>query len=293
MKTQHHFLNIPAKAARDPKAPYAVLPLPYEKTVSYGTGTARGPAAILHASQAVEDYDEELEVPVNLAVETLKAPSFKGLTDTRALAVIKAAALPVMKAGRFLLSLGGEHTITGPLAAAAREAFGNISILHVDAHPDLRDKFSGTKLSHGCVLRRAREMGISTTHVGIRSCSQEEASYIKKENIPVFWAKDICTSQDTKWMDNVIRKLGNKVYLSVDIDGLDCALIQGTGTPEPGGMSWYQLTALIRKVMSRKHVVAADIVETAPMPGSQVSEFVAARLGLKILLCHSMSAKRN
>jgi len=286
MKKQNHFLNIPAKATRDPKAPYAILPVPYEKTVSYGTGTARGPAAILHASQAVEDYDEELNVPVNLAVQTLKPPSFRRLTDSRALAAIKSAALPVMKDGRFLLSLGGEHTITGPLAAAAKEAFGKICILHIDAHLDLRDKFSGTRLSHGCVMRRAREMGISTVHVGIRSCCREEAAYIKKEDIPIFWAKDICKSSGTNWIKNVIRNLRGRVYLSVDIDGLDCALVQGTGTPEPGGMSWYQLIALIRQVMSKKQVIGADIVETAPMPGSQVSEFVAARLGLKILLYH-------
>jgi agmatinase len=281
-----HFLNIPATVARNPAAPYAVLPVPYERTVSYGGGTAKGPTAILRASREIEDFDEEFFCPVNVDVQTLPPPVLRGLRDRQALAAIRASAEPVMRAGRFLLSFGGEHTVSVPLVEAAKKAFGKISILHVDAHLDLWNKYRGTSLSHACVMRRIREMGLSTVHVGIRNCSTEEISCVRREHIPIFWAKDICTTNSKSWVEQVIRKLGPTVYISVDIDGLDPSLVPGTGTPEPGGMSWYQLTYLIRRVMSRKRVIAADIVETAPVPGSQVSEFVAARLGLKILLYH-------
>jgi len=285
MTPSPHFLNIPAEAARNPKAPFAVLPVPYERTVSYGTGTALGPSAILTASHETEDFDEELQVPVNVEVQTLPPVKLARLDEKEAMTAIKTAALPVMRAGRFLLSLGGEHSISAPLISAAREAFGPLSVLHIDAHLDLRDKYRGTSLSHACVMRRVRETGTPTVHVAIRSCSAEEAIYVKHLKIPVFWAKDICLkSDDISWINKVIGQLGRKVYLSIDIDGLDPSFVPGTGTPEPGGLSWHQITSLVSRVVSKRNVVAADIVETAPIKGSQVSEFVAARLGLKILL---------
>lgn len=286
MPATPYFLDISPEVATDPTAPYVVLPLPYERTVTYGTGTAKGPTAILRASHEIEDFDEELMVPMNLRVQTLQTPILENLDDKHALAVIRDAANSVLREDRFLLSLGGEHTVTYPLTAAAKSVFEKISVLHIDAHLDLRDQYKGTPFSHACVMKRIRDMGLSTTHVGIRSCSADEYAYAEKEHIPIFWARDIHASLDDRWVKQIVEQLEGKTYVTVDIDSLDPSLVSGTGTPEPAGLTWYQITRLLRQVFNEHNVVAADIVEVAPVPGSQVSEFVAARLGAKMLMYH-------
>ncbi|MFC1499303.1 arginase family protein, partial [Verrucomicrobiota bacterium] len=137
MNNHSYFLDIDQQTSQDPSCPYAVLPLPYERTVTYGTGTAQGPAAILRASHEIEDFDEEFLKPMELRAQTLPSVNFKNLSDEQALELIKKTSEPIMRSGRFLLSLGGEHTISGPLINAAVSAFGEISILHLDAHLDL------------------------------------------------------------------------------------------------------------------------------------------------------------
>ena len=286
MSKSSHFLNIDARIAADPSAPYVVLPVPYERTVSYGHGTARGPDAILRASREVEDFDEELKIPMGLAVQTLRPLSFKRCTDSRAMDVIRTAAAKELKRKRFLLTLGGEHSITPPVVDAAIRNGGVRSVLQLDAHADLRDNFRGTLLSHACALRRCRELGVRTVHVGIRSCSTTEHTYVRQGQIPVFWAADILQEEDDAWIAAVCRQLESPVYVTVDIDVFEPALVPGTGTPEPGGLGWGQVTRLLRRVFAAHTVVAADVVEVAPIPHTQVSEYVAARLGAKMLLYH-------
>lgn len=286
MRQHSHFLDIDPSMALDPTSPYAVLPLPYERSVSYGTGTARGPEAILNASHEVEDFDEELKVAVDVFPQTLPCPELDGLPDEQALDAIYTAALPVMQSGRFLLSLGGEHTVTAPLARAARDTYDSLSVLHLDAHLDLRLSYNNSPWSHACTMRRIQESGIPTTHVGIRSCSVDESRYISDTSTPVFRARDIVNRTDEKWIDDIIKLLSAKVYVTVDIDVFDPSLVPGTGTPEPGGLDWYAITSLLRRVVESREVVAADIVEVAPINGTKVSEFVAARLGAKLLTYH-------
>jgi agmatinase len=278
------FLDIDAESARDPRAPCAVLPLPYERTVSFGPGAANGPAAILDASHEVEDFDEELRAPLALAVQTLPAPQFDGLGDEAALAAIERAAAPELAAGRFLLSLGGEHSVTAPLVRAAAALHPGLTVLHLDAHLDLRDRYEGTPHSHACVMRRVRELGLETVHVGVRSWSAEEQSYAARHDLRPVTARGIAADRRGRWIGEVIGRLGPLVYATVDVDVLDPSLVPGTGTPEPGGPGWAEVLALLRRVFAEREVVAADIVELAPIPGSRVSEFVAARLGAKMLL---------
>jgi agmatinase len=272
------FLPTDPATARDPSAPYAVLPLPYERTVSYGTGTARGPAAILRASREVEDFDEELRIPLRLPVQTLPAPRFAGLGDRQALDRIRKSAARVLERGRFLLSLGGEHTVAVPLIAAARAVHGSLSVLHIDAH-------AGNRLSHACVVRRVRETGVRTVSVGIRNLSETEYDYITAERVPIVWAAEIAGGGDA-WIETVAGHLRDPVYITVDVDAMDPGVIPATGTPDPGGLTWHQVTALLRKVCAVRRVVAADIVELAPIPGSVVGQYAAARLAAKILLYH-------
>ncbi|MBN1270404.1 MAG: agmatinase [Kiritimatiellae bacterium] len=285
------FLDFTASAAKDPRAPYAVLPIPYERTVSYGCGTAKGPAAILAASTQVEFLDEELGVEPARPVQTLPAMDFKGLSEKRAIAAMRAAAAKVLGRKRFLLSLGGEHSVTSPLVAAAKDIWSDLTVLQFDAHADLRDEYQGSPYSHASVMKRIVDMGLGTVQVGIRSLSGPELELIRAKKLAVFWARDIAQARDDAWMDAVLERLGRHVYVTFDIDGLDPSIVPGTGTPEPGGLAWYPVLRLLRRVFTEREVVAADIVEVAPVAGSQVSEFVGARLAAKMIMYHQCARR--
>lgn len=288
-----HFLAYDPVYVHNPRAPYAVLPAPYERTVSFGRGTQRAPAAILAASVHIESFDEELFQPLGLGVQTLPAVACRRGTDRQVLEVIRRAAAAVMQRGQFLLTLGGEHTITFPLVAAAKAMHGDLTVLHFDAHLDLRDRYTRTPLSHGCVMRRVMELGAPIVSVGIRSVCAEEYHLVKQYRLPVFWARDIIQARSEVWMKAVLARLGKRVYITIDADCLDPSLMPGTGTPEPGGLGWYALTGLLRRVCAARRVVAADLVEVAPVPGTPACEYIAARLAAKLMLYHRVGMERR
>lgn len=286
-----HFLEYDPAFVRNPRAPYAILPAPYERTVSFGHGTKRAPAAILEASTHIEPFDEELFQPLDLGVQTLPAVDCRNGTDHQVLEAIRRAAATPMQRGQFLLTLGGEHTISFPLVAAAKAMYGDLTVLHFDAHLDLRDRYTQTSLSHACVMRRIMELGVPIVSVGIRSVCAEEYRLVKQHRLPVFWACDIVQARSEAWMKDVIARLGKRVYISLDIDCLDPALMPGTGTPEPGGLGWYALCRLLRRVCALRRVVAADLVEVAPVPGTPSCEYIAARLATKLMLYHRIGKR--
>ncbi len=288
-----HFLEYDPACAHDSRAPYAVLPVPYERTVSFGRGTRRAPAAILEASRHIEPFDDELFLPLGLGVQTLPFVNCRSGADGKVLAAIRRAATAVMQKGQFLLTLGGEHTITFPLVAAAKAVYGDLTVLHFDAHLDLRDHYTGTPLSHGCVMRRVMELGTPIVSVGIRSICAEEYKLVKQQRLPVFWARNIVQTKNKAWIKAVLARLGKHVYISIDIDCLDPALMPGTGTPEPGGLGWYALTDLLRQVCAARRVMAADLVEVAPIPGTPTCEYTAARLATKLMLYHRVGMARR
>jgi agmatinase len=192
---------------------------------------------------------------------------------------IAATSAPHFEAGRFVLGLGGEHSVTvGLLKGLNRPSVG---ILQLDAHADLRAEYDGTPFSHACVMRRAVEMGHACVGVGIRSHSPEEAAWMRASDYPVFYAHTL--DVEAQWIDAVVERLPEEVYLTLDVDALDPSILPGTGTPEPDGMTYRQVVRLIDAVAARRRIVGADIVELAPFAGSQVSEFTAARLALRIL----------
>jgi agmatinase len=281
MTTPPTFLDLPPDLADPKRARYVVLPVPYEGTVSYAAGTAAGPAAIIAASAQVELYDEELGAEcVAAGVATL--PPVEPADDPAAMMDrVRAAAEPLMRDGRFALTLGGEHSITVPLVAAATEAFGEVSVLHVDAHADLRQSYGGTPHSHAAVMRRVLEITPHLVQVGIRSVSKEEAEACP-EQVARFMTPDM-VEDDPNWVARALERLGERVYVTVDMDGLDPSVAPGVGTPEPGGLSWRQVLGLLRRVAAEREVVAADVVETCPIPGQPLTEFVAARLAYKII----------
>lgn len=286
-----HFLEYDPIYVHNPRAPYAVLPAPYERTVSFGRGTERAPAAILAASVHIEPFDEELFQPLGLGVQTLPAVPCRRGTDKQVLETIRRTAAVVLQSGRFLLTLGGEHTITFPLVAAARAMHGDLTVLHLDAHLDLRDRYTRTPLSHACVMRRVMELGVPIVAVGIRSVCAEEYQLVKQHRLPVFWARDIVQARSETWMKAVLARLGKRVYITMDVDCLDPSLMPGTGTPEPGGLTWYALTQLLRRVCATRRVVAADLVEVAPVSGTPACEYIAARLAAKLMLYHRIGKR--
>ena len=257
----------------------AVLPVPYEGTVSYGTGTGKGPDALLRASSFLEIYDEELDQETcSIGIHPLDHVDCSGSAEDAMEAIRKAALRPLMD-GKFLATIGGEHSITKPVLDALIEAKGrDFGVLQIDAHADLRNEYEGTKLSHACIMRRVDDMALSYSQVGIRALSSEEAEFLKGKGQRPFFAHEIMNRPREEWIKEVVQTLPEKVYITIDIDGLDPSIMPATGTPEPGGIGWYDLTALIREVAHERDVIGIDLVELAPIEGMHAPDFLAAKL---------------
>jgi len=276
-----NFLDLPAELSDPATARTVVLPVPYEATTTYGRGTAAGPSAIVAASAQVEWFDEELGAEVVRAGVATLPPVEPAATPEEQMARIRAAAAPVLEDGRLLLSLGGEHTITVALVAAAAEAHPGLSVLQIDAHADLREAYQGSRLSHACVMRRVLEITPRIAQVGVRSYSREEREQCPRQAGRFITPRRV--REDPGWVEAALELLGETVYVTVDVDGLDPSEAPGVGTPEPGGLHWGEATALLRRVAAERRVVAADVVEVRPIPPSNVTEFLAARLACKII----------
>ncbi len=284
LQTFNNFLDLPANESNYETSRFAVLPIPYEATVSYLAGTRRGPAAIIAASEQLELFDEELEGEYHRAgIATLEAPAPNVAGPQAMQQDITRIARRVVRDGKFLLSVGGEHGVTAALVRAVHSRHKPLSVLQIDAHCDLRRTYGGSPHSHACVMRRVLEQGVPIVPVGIRSIALEEHRFMKRAGIKPITARQCHTSDD--WIDRALAGLTDTVYVTIDIDGFDPAFAPGTGTPAPGGLDWYQVTGLLRRVASVKTIVAADIVEVMPLPGQAVTEFLAARLAYK-LICY-------
>jgi agmatinase len=261
----------------------AVLPVPFERTVSYGRGTAAGPAAILRASQSMELYDEELRFePAEIGIATLPPFLPEAFDLGAAMAELEAECRRHLEAGKFLLTLGGEHSLTIAPVRAAKARFGEIGVVQFDAHADLREEFEGTPYSHAAVMRRVADEGLPTLPIGIRSLSKPEAEFAHEAGIPIVWAHELDELEGNRY-ERLLAALPDRVYLTFDIDYFDPSLVPGTGTPEPGGGTWHPTMRLLSRLFETKQVVAMDVVELAPIGGQPASDFVAAKLAYKCL----------
>ncbi len=292
-----NFLGLQSPQCDYANARYAVLPLPYDATTSYRPGTRLGPDAILDASAQVETFDQELRIDASEA-GVFTADPVHAVTTGPAdyLDAVAAAASPLVADGKFLLGLGGEHSVTGALVRAVVAAGGKgpLGVLQIDAHGDLRSQYEGSPHSHASVMRRLHEdLGLAISPVGIRSFCAEEQDYMDSMGIEPLTPWRIATMTPDQWIDEALAKLPERVYITVDIDGFDPAYAPGTGTPEPGGLDWRQVTALVRAACERKTVVAADVVEVMPIPGQHVTEFLAARLAYKLMTFHYAKEKKG
>src|ERR1700676_3087686 len=222
-----------------------VLPVPLDRTTSYVPGTRNGPNEILMASSHMELWDEETETDVHsIGICTLPEMEFPFATMDEVVRDIRRVALELVSRGKFPFVLGGEHSITAPIVAAVAEKYPGVSVLQIDAHGDLRESFMGTPHNHACAMRRVLECA-PATQVGIRSLSTEEAAAVPALPTRIFY--DVNMRQDPNWIDRVVDSLGETVYITIDCDGLDLAIMPAVGTPEPGGLSWYETLALLRR----------------------------------------------
>lgn len=284
----HNFLGLDEQGSGFDAAQAVILPVPYESTVSYGGGTGNGPAAIVEASRYIELYDQELDCePSEVGVATLPALHLTGEGGESALRELRQAydRLLDAAAGKFVITLGGEHSISSApvLAWADRlEREGKrLSVLQFDAHTDLRPEYEGSPYSHASVMHRVQER-VDIVAVGIRAITKEEMELVRRSpHLHVFLADDI--HADEAWQDQVLELLGDDVYISFDVDGFDPALVPSTGTPEPGGLQWYPVLKLLRRVFREKRVHAVDVVELAPTPGLHAPDFLVAKLVYKMI----------
>ena len=278
----NNFLGLEREFSAYEYARFAILPVPYDSAASYRAGSRNGPAAIISASQHVELFDEELGRESHASGITTLDPVAPNRAGPAAMHEdLFEVAGEVVADNKFLISLGGDHSITSALVKAVMEKHGNLSVLQIDAHCDLRDSFESTPYSHACVMRRVFDLGASIVPVGIRTLDTDEHAFLERSTIRPITARSC--HYDDDWADRAIRSLGDTVYVTVDIDGFDPAFAPGTGTPEPGGLDWYQVTGLLSRVTAERRVVAADIVEVMPIPGQVVTEFLAAKLAYKLI----------
>ena len=279
------FLGLSKADALPPaKAKALVIPFGCEQTVSYGTGTGKGPAAILRASHQVELFDEEFwsEPVCEYGVATLKPfPIQKPMA--KAIGQLEGIVARAIAEGKFPLTLGGEHGLSPGAIKAVLKAYPKLSILHFDAHADLRDGYGKHYYSHAAAVRRMLELGdVRIVSCGIRNISKGEIPYLEanRERIHIFWAKDRLSYKPAKMID----RLGDRpVYLSFDVDGFDSSLMPTTGTPEPGGLFWDDVMAIIREAGRRCRIIGADVVELAPSKSNHAPDFLTAKLCYKIL----------
>jgi agmatinase len=258
-----------------------ILPVPVDRTTSYVGGTRNGPRELLIASSHMELWDEEVGADVHSAgLFTLPEMELPFGELDAVMDEIQRVAYEIVARDKFLVTLGGEHSITPPLVAAAAQRHRGLSVLQIDAHADLRNSYMGTIHNHACAMRRVLDLA-PVTQVGIRSLSTEEAAALPNLSSTVFY--DVNMRRDPNWVDRVVDSLGDPVYITIDVDGLDPAIMPATGTPEPGGLSWYEALALLRQVVRQRSVIGCDVVELSPIPGLVAPNFLCAKLVYKIL----------
>lgn len=283
---ESNFLGAPVSRDTWRKARVAVLPIPFEQTVSYGKGTAGGPSAILGASAYVEFYDEETGRDVMRDVGIATLPPFRTARKGRgAVTAIGARAAEVLAAGKFLFSLGGEHTITQALVAAHLAKYPDLSVLQIDAHSDLRESYQGSPFSHASVMARVCEMvdPRRVVQVGIRAQCQEEAEFIRRRRVNTLYAHRLRSTPGEAWIGRAVSNLTKHVYVTFDVDGLDPSIMPSTGTPEPNGLLWNETMHLLERVGRTRRVVGCDVVEFAPVRGLHHADLTAAKLVSKMI----------
>jgi agmatinase len=278
---QPRFLDVPDEFAARDTAKVLILPVAYEATTTYLKGTIEGPAKIIEASELVEWYDVELgRSSYRAGIHTLEEIRSTELPEIF-LPVLEKQYAALLSEGKIIAMLGGEHTVT---LAAVREhlkKYPGLTVLHLDAHADMREEYENTRYGHGCVMYHVADRGAAVVSVGVRAMDSAEADFIRERGIVSFPAH-VCRRMDDL-PSRVAAACGKKVYITIDMDVFDPGFVPGVGTPEPGGLDWYAVCDVVRAVCAEREVVGFDVVETRPLPDTVHSEFTAARLVYTII----------
>lgn len=265
------------------KAKVVIVPAPYEKTVTYRKGTRNGPSAIFEASNNMELFDEELNVETHkLGIHTAAPLDISDLSPEAMIGAIYKRELDILTAGKFPVLIGGEHSVSIGAVKAAKEAFKEMTILHLDAHCDLRNEYKGSKNNHACIARRMQEIA-PVVQLGIRSISKEEKEFLNGSNNILRSVSTYDILNDSLWDKKVLEVLKEKVYISIDLDVLDPSIMPSVGTPEPGGLSWYLILDVLRLIAQDKEIVGFDVVELAPLDGNVAPDFLASKLIYRLI----------
>lgn len=277
-----NFLGLEKEECDYKSARFVILPVPYEQTTTYRKGTSAGPNAIISASREVELFDEETESePFRAGLHTLPELDITASGSERMTDRVYSVGKELLGDNKTVCMLGGEHSISAGMVKAYHEKYADISVLQLDAHADLRESYQDNPYSHACVMSRIREIVGNMVGIGVRNMSIEEHKLIKKEKIKIISGRDI--RDNPRSMDKALDWLSDNVYLTIDCDYFDPSMMPAVGTPEPGGGLWYPTLDFLRKLASVKNIVGLDVVELAPLPVNNISEFTAARLIYKIM----------
>ncbi len=262
-----------------PESKVQIIPVPYDATSTYRKGADKGPKAIIEASAQIEWYDIQTDAEYYEQGICTQEPVICSDEDPIHLApLVRGRVLEAFKNDQLPVVLGGEHSVTIGAVEAAAERFGKFSVLQIDAHGDTRESYHGSTHNHACVMARAREYA-SIVQVGIRAIDAQELEGMDRERVYFGHQIDEWTRRhDLSWMDRVIEQLEETVYLTIDLDAFDPSILPSTGTPEPGGMDWFTINELIRRVASQRRVIAFDVVELCPSAEHHASDFIAAKL---------------
>lgn len=255
-----------------------VFPVPYDYTATWQKGAASGPEAIIEASAHVELYDIETDTEVHLqGIHTFQLHHLPRSPEDMT-QMMRQNLFSFVRDGKFPVMLGGNHSITPGAVQGIKDQFSDLTVLQLDAHADLRESYNGSLFNHACVMARVREV-CPAVQVGIRSMDREE--FDRLDRARVFFARDLLLQED--WIDKVVDLLSSHVYVTIDLDVFDPSVMPSTGTPEPGGLDWYQTVGLLRKVAEQSHVVGFDVVELMPNKYNKAPDFMAAKLVYKFL----------
>jgi agmatinase len=287
-----NFGGLSPEFSRFASARAVILPVPYDLTTSYLAGTRRGPQAILEASTHLELYDEELQCePYRVGIYTLPPLEPSAASPQETIQRVEEVITWILEHDKFPVLLGGEHSLTLAPVRVLQKKFGNLSVLQLDAHADLRDSFQGTPFNHACVGRRMHELGLNIVQIGIRAISPEEVDFIRTaKNVHVCFDYELhCplapSPSQGEVLEKALNKLESPVYVTLDLDVFDPALMPAVGTPEPGGLGWYTVLNILKYVGAKHTVLGCDVVELCPITGMAGPDFLAAKLVYKMLGC--------
>ncbi len=275
-----NFLGLTSPLSDPDTARFHVIPVSYEKTVSWGKGTSKGPQAILDASLEVELYDGS-RVPAEAGIYTAPPLRCKTAQPAKAVNTISKAVSKVLHKDKILVLLGGEHTITVGAVKAIKSQGEDFGVVQFDAHADLREEYLGKRLSHACVMRRIVEIGVPIFQIGTRSCSRKEDEFRRDVKIGRLDAAEIAESGVPSRI--LPEDFPTDIYITFDVDVFDPSLIPSTGTPEPGGLFWYDTLKILKRVIHDRNVIGFDAVELAPVKDFRASDFTVARLVYSII----------